>query len=154
MARFLTLWTLGLLLAMPVLAREALPLADDPALEARVQAIAQNLRCLVCQNETIAASQSALAQDLRQQVRGQLQRGDSEAQILAYMVARYGDFVLYRPPVKAQTWLLWLGPFVLLLWACGALWRRLRQRPAEDPPALSAADALRAAQLLAGEPRP
>jgi cytochrome c-type biogenesis protein CcmH len=138
------------LLALPALAREAPPLAEDPVLEARVQALAQNLRCLVCQNETIAASQSALAIDLRQQVRSQLQRGESEAKILDYMVARYGDFVLYRPPVKAQTWLLWLGPFALLLLAAGALVRTLRRRPHENATPLSADEARRARQLLAG----
>lgn len=151
MHRLFLFWVTAILLALPALAREAAPLAEDPALEARVQAIAHNLRCLVCQNETIAASQSALAIDLRQQVRSQLQRGDSEAQILDYMVARYGDFVLYRPPVKAQTWLLWLGPFALLLLALGALVRTLRRRPADDSTTpLSADEARRAQQLLAG----
>lgn len=155
MVRCLAIAVVAGLLAMPALAREALPLADDPALEARVMAIAQDLRCLVCQNETIAASQSALANDLRQQVRSRLQRGDSKAQILDHMTARYGDFVLYRPPVKAQTWLLWLGPFALLLLAGAALARTLRRRPAEDAAApLSAADRQRAHRLLTGEPLP
>jgi cytochrome c-type biogenesis protein CcmH len=90
-------------------AQEARPMAEDPALEARVLAIAEELRCLVCQNETIAASHADLAVDLRKQIRQQLQQGQSEAQILDFMVQRYGDFVLYRPPLKSSTWLLWGG---------------------------------------------
>ena len=95
-------------------AQEARPLADDPVLEAQVMRIAEELRCLVCQNETIAASHADLAVDLRKQIRQKLQQGQSEAQILDFMVQRYGDFVLYRPPLKSSTWLLWGGPFLLL----------------------------------------
>jgi cytochrome c-type biogenesis protein CcmH len=106
----------------------AAPLAADPVLEARVVAIAQELRCLVCQNETIAASNADLAVDLRKQIRQKLQRGESPQQIVDFMVARYGDFVLYRPPVKPTTWFLWAGPFVLLLVAALTLARQLRLR--------------------------
>lgn len=108
----------------------ASPAAADPALEARVLQVAEELRCLVCQNETIAASHAELAIDLRQQIRQQLQQGRTEAQILDFMVQRYGDFVLYRPPLKASTVLLWVGPFVLLLVGLGALALQIRQRRA------------------------
>lgn len=108
----------------------ASPAAADPALEARVLQVAEELRCLVCQNETVAASHAELAIDLRQQIRQQLQQGRTEAQILDFMVQRYGDFVLYRPPLKASTVLLWLGPFVLLLGALVALVLQIRQRRA------------------------
>lgn len=135
-------------------AKEALPLAADPALEAQVQLISRDLRCLVCQNETIAASQSSLAIDLREQVRVQLKQGRSEAQIRDFMVERYGDFVLYRPPVKALTWLLWGGPFVLLLVAVVALRRTLTRRSQQlaEAPALATDDAMLAQRLLRREP--
>lgn len=96
-------------------AKEAQPAAEDPLTEARVQAIASELRCLVCQNQTIADSQAGLAVDLRQQVREMIRRGDSDQQIIDYMTARYGDFVLYRPPLKASTAFLWFGPTLMLL---------------------------------------
>ena len=108
----------------------ASPAAADPALEARVLAVAEELRCLVCQNETIAASSADLAVDLRRQIRQQLLQGRTEAQILEFMVQRYGDFVLYRPPLKASTLLLWLGPFALLVVGLGALALQIRQRRA------------------------
>ena len=95
-------------------AAEAPPLAADPALEARVHRIAVELRCLVCQNQTIADSNAGLAVDLRNQVRDMLRQGRSEKEVLDYMTARYGDFVLYRPPVKETTVLLWAGPALLL----------------------------------------
>ena len=129
--------------------RAASPMAADPALEARVMAIAEELRCLVCQNETIAASQAALAVDLRKQIRTQLAQGRSRPQILDFMVERYGDFVLYRPPLKASTVLLWAGPFALLLLAGGVLWRNIaRRRGAGQPQALSPDEMRRARQLL------
>jgi len=91
-------------------AAEAKPASDNPALEARVMKISGELRCLVCQNETIAASHADLAVDLRRQVREMLQNGQNEQQVIDYMTARYGDFVLYRPPFKPLTALLWIGP--------------------------------------------
>jgi cytochrome c-type biogenesis protein CcmH len=94
---------------------EALPAADDPALEARMLRITAELRCLVCQNQTIADSHSGLAIDLRKQVREMLQANQSDAQIIDYMTARYGDFILYRPPVKTTTLILWVGPAVMLI---------------------------------------
>lgn len=129
-------------------AATAAPLVADPALEARVMAVAQELRCLVCQNETIAASQADLAQDLRAQIRLKLQQGQSQQEIMDFMVARYGDFVRYRPAFKGTTLLLWLGPFAFLLTAAvGLAWviHRRRQQPA---PALSEAERERACALL------
>jgi cytochrome c-type biogenesis protein CcmH len=96
------------------LAREAPPEAADPALEARMVRITSELRCLVCQNQTIADSNAALAVDLRQETREMLRKGKSDAEIVDYMTARYGDFVLYRPPLRATTVLLWFGPALLL----------------------------------------
>jgi cytochrome c-type biogenesis protein CcmH len=124
--------TLGILLSLFLLssismADEAKPLADNPELEAKVQMIAIELRCLVCQNETIAGSHADLAVDLRNQIRAQLQNGKSKDDIIAYMVDRYGDFVLYKPPVKSNTLILWFGPFVILLIGLWTLLRHIRQ---------------------------
>ncbi|MBL8348098.1 MAG: cytochrome c-type biogenesis protein CcmH [Rubrivivax sp.] len=99
--------------ALQSVAAPAQPLAADPELEARVMKISAELRCLVCQNQTIADSHAGLAIDLRNQVREMLRQGKSEKEVLAYMTARYGDFVLYRPPMKESTALLWLGPVLL-----------------------------------------
>jgi cytochrome c-type biogenesis protein CcmH len=109
-------------------AKEAIPAAADPVLEARMLRIAAELRCLVCQNQTIADSHADLAQDLRRQVREMLQRGESDQQIIDFMTARYGDFVLYRPPVKATTLILWFGPGLLLVAGLGTLVWVLRRR--------------------------
>jgi cytochrome c-type biogenesis protein CcmH len=108
--------------------KEARPAVADPALEKRVLAIAEELRCLVCQNETLAASQADLAVDLRRQIERMLQQGQSQQQIIDYMVARYGDFVLYRPPVGGRTLLLWFGPFVLLAGGVAGLVLHIRSR--------------------------
>lgn len=116
------------LLACVAYGGEAAPAAADPALEARMNRITSELRCLVCQNQTIADSHSGLATDLRQQVREMLQRGQSDQQIIDYMTARYGDFVLYRPPLKAATVLLWFGPLLLLVIGVVTLVRVLRRR--------------------------
>ncbi|HEX5374278.1 MAG TPA: cytochrome c-type biogenesis protein [Aquabacterium sp.] len=116
-----------------VLAGEAAPLAADPALEARMMAIASELRCLVCQNQTVADSHSGLATDLRQEIRGLLQQGQTDQQVRDYMTARYGDFILYRPPVNASTALLWFGPALLAVVGLLVLWRVLRQRARMNP---------------------
>ena len=100
-------------------AGEAAPAAADPALEARMLEITAELRCLVCQNQTIADPHADLAVDLRRQVREMLQQGQTDQQVVDYMTARYGDFVLYRPPFKATTALLWIGPGVMAV--CGLL---------------------------------
>ena len=138
------------LLWLPVLADEAKPLADDPALEKRVMALAEDLRCLVCQNETLAGSHSDLAADLRQQIREQMKAGKSDKEIIAFMTERYGDFVLFRPPIKAATYLLWFGPFILLV--AGAVMqylylKRRRERGMRDVP-LSEAEQKRVEALL------
>ena len=117
--------------AVAVAAKEATPASDDPVLEARVLAIAEELRCLVCQNETIAASHADLAVDLRNQIRQKLKAGQAKQQIVDFMVARYGDFVLYRPPLRADTVLLWLGPFALLALALAVLAINIRRRRRE-----------------------
>jgi len=121
---------LALAIVAPVAAqmREAPPLAEDPVVEARVMSLATVLRCLVCQNQTLADSNAELAVDLRNQLREQVKAGRSDAEIIDYLVARYGDFVLYRPPVKTTTVLLWAGPFVLLLAGLAGLLMTLRRR--------------------------
>lgn len=142
-------------LACGTLANEARPMAEDPALEAQVMRVAEELRCLVCQNETIAASHAELAVDLRKQIRLKLKQGQSEAQILDFMVQRYGDFVRYRPPLKASTWLLWAGPFVLLGVAAMVLLFSIRKRRhALRTPTLRADEAERARQWLAEDAPP
>lgn len=111
-----------------VLANEAAPASADPVLEARVMKLASELRCLVCQNQTIADSHAELAVDLRRQVREMLQAGQSDQQVIDFMTARYGDFVLYRPPFKPLTALLWVGPAVMVVAGLGTLFVVLRRR--------------------------
>ena len=130
-------------------AKEAPPAAADPVLEKRVLALAAELRCLVCQNQTIADSTAPLAEDLRRQVREMIARGESDKQIIDFMTQRYGDFVLYRPPLKASTVMLWAGPFVLLLAAAGVLGLNIRKRRQSlSREALSPEQAQRARELL------
>jgi cytochrome c-type biogenesis protein CcmH len=121
--------------------------AQDPVLERRVTHLAHELRCLVCQNQTLADSNAPLAVDLRNQIREQLAAGKSERDVVDFMVARYGDFVLYRPPLKASTVLLWIGPFVFLIAGFYFLARFLRRRHIPEPQ-LSDAERARAAKLL------
>ncbi|MBK1681678.1 cytochrome c-type biogenesis protein [Rhodocyclus tenuis] len=137
------------LLAPAAVANEAAPLVADEVTEKRLLAISEELRCLVCQNETLAASQAELANDLRREIRGLIKDGKSDAEIMDFLVSRYGDFVRYRPPLKSSTLLLWLGPAALLLIGIFALFRYLRQRNvaiAATP--LSADEARRADALL------
>jgi cytochrome c-type biogenesis protein CcmH len=134
------------LLALMFAASTALA-ADNAALEKRVAALAHELRCLVCQNQTLADSNAPLAVDLRNQIREQLQKGASEREVTDFMVQRYGDFVLYRPPLKASTLLLWTGPFLLLGFGILLLVRKVRSsRPQVAP--LSDTERARAARLL------
>lgn len=141
---------LGLGLGADLRAQQAVDVATDPALEARVNNLAAELRCLVCQNQSLADSNAPLAVDLKNQVREQLQAGRNERDVIDYMIERYGDFVLYRPPIKATTLLLWVGPALLLLIGGGLFWRTLRQSQAAPPAApMSADDARRAEALLA-----
>lgn len=120
---------------------------SDPAMDKRVAALAVELRCLVCQNQTLADSNAPLAVDLRNQIREQFKQGASEQDVIDFMVARYGDFVLYKPPFKASTLALWLGPFVLLALGVWALLRQIARRRVPAPE-LSAAERDRAARLL------
>jgi cytochrome c-type biogenesis protein CcmH len=136
------------LLSCGALAREAAPLAEDPQVEARLGTIAEELRCLVCQNESLIASRADLAMDLKRQVREQIKAGKSDAEIRDYMVQRYGDFVLYRPPVKGTTLLLWFGPLLLLAAGFMALWIFVRRRRTAQAATLSAEEESRADELL------
>lgn len=120
----------------------------DAVLEERVLRLTHDLRCLVCQNQTVAESNAELAVDLRRQAREMLEKGMDEDQVRAFMVERYGDFVLYRPPFKASTWLLWLGPFVLLVTACCGFWWLLSRRGEATGHDLPAQDIARAERLL------
>ena len=126
-------------------------LADDPVAEKRLAKLSEELRCLVCQNQNIADSNAELAQDLRREIRGMIKAGQSDKEIVDFMVARYGDFVLYRPPVQGNTLLLWAGPIVLLIVGFLLLVRYQRRRAervaAQDQP-LSAEEARRAEALL------
>ncbi|MDP3032495.1 MAG: cytochrome c-type biogenesis protein CcmH [Rhodocyclaceae bacterium] len=142
----------ALLIVSPVFAKEATPLAEDPVVEKRLIHISEELRCLVCQNESLAGSQAELAQDLRREVRDLIKQGNSDQQIKDFLVSRYGDFVLYRPQLKPTTWLLWGGPFVLLIVGLVVLVSYLRRRSkliVEAP--LSEEDRKRAEILLKGE---
>ena len=138
---------LALLAAFPAAAFENdVPLAD-PALEARAVALARELRCLVCQNQSLVESDAPLARDLRRLVRERLEAGDSDAEVKAFVAARYGDFVLLRPPFKAATWALWLGPPALALLAL-AVAARARRRKTPAPAPLDAAERARLDTLL------
>jgi cytochrome c-type biogenesis protein CcmH len=145
----------AVLLLMPSLqAREAAPLASDERVEQRLNAIAEELRCLVCQNESLAASRAELALDLKREVREQIRAGKSDAEIRDFMVKRYGDFVLYRPPLKESTLLLWIGPFALLIAGFAVVAIFVRRRRAAQAAALSPDDERRADALLKGGERP
>jgi cytochrome c-type biogenesis protein CcmH len=130
-------------------AEEARPLQDNVAVEAQVHRLSEELRCLVCQNQTLADSQSGLAEDLRQEIREMAAKGMSDKAIIDYLVVRYGDFVRYRPPLKSTTALLWFGPFALLLAGGAILFMTLRKREkmATDAP-LSAEEARKVSELL------
>ncbi len=151
-------WRLGgsilvllLSLAHSAWAGEAAPAVADPALEERVTTLASELRCLVCQNQTLADSNAPLAVDLRNQIRERMRQGASERDIVDYMVSRYGDFVLYRPPFKATTFLLWAGPILLMVAGLATLYFRLTRRRAEPKAELSDEEHARAAALLKGD---
>jgi len=147
----------GLMLALTAgVARAAVSpdeMLDDPVLEQRARALGQELRCLVCQNQSIDDSDAPLAKDLRKIVRERLVAGDSDEEIRQFLVARYGKFVLLKPPVEPSTWLLWAGPFVVLLAAAAGVgwYLRRNQRPADGPGGdLSEEEERRVAALLAG----
>jgi len=145
---------LALAFTCGVYAADAPPLAQDPVVEARLVGIAEELRCLVCQNESLAGSRADLAEDLRREIRTLIRQGKTDQEVMDYLVARYGDFVRYRPPMKPTTYLLWLGPFVLLGGGLVALVAFLRRRTAPDAVALTADEQLRAAALLNNDKNP
>lgn len=138
-----------LLACAAVGAKDAVPLAEDPVVEKRMIAISEEMRCLVCQNESLAGSRADLAQDLRRELRELIRAGKTDAEVKEFMVSRYGDFVLYRPPVKPTTWLLWGGPFLFMIIGVIALvaYLRRRGRAVNDLP-LSAEESKRAEALL------
>ncbi|WP_404303367.1 cytochrome c-type biogenesis protein [Alicycliphilus denitrificans] len=140
---------LALQCLLPAYANEAAPLAEDPAVEKRMVAISEELRCLVCQNESLAGSRADLAMDLKREIRGLIKAGKSDTEIMDFMVSRYGDFVRFRPPVNPVTWLLWFGPFVLLVGAVFVLVRMVRgSQRSGPPPALDEAQRAKAQSLL------
>jgi cytochrome c-type biogenesis protein CcmH len=144
-------WLFMVILLFPSLAvaGEATPLAENPQIEARLKVLAVELRCLVCQNQTLADSNAPLAEDLRREVREMIGRNMSDKEIIDFLVTRYGDFVLYRPPLKTTTTLLWVGPFLLLIGGAIALVMALRRRQKKVADvALSEAERNRVAQLL------
>lgn len=151
MIRLLVSLALTLCLALPVHAVQPDEVLDDPVLEERARDLSAEIRCLVCQNESIDASNAQLARDLRILVRERLVAGDTDQQVLDFLVARYGDYVLLRPPVKGTTALLWFGPIVVLLLAGGIIavrTRASRSRPSTAPAALSDEEKARVEALL------
>src|SRR5262245_8369250 len=144
------------LFAAPLAARagEAVPTEDDPVAATRAVHLANELRCLVCQNQSIAESNAELAVDLRRQIREQIAAGKSDGEIVDFMVARYGDFVLYRPPLKLTTVLLWLGPLLLVAAGCVVLARQLRARRGTEPPPLTPEERRRAQSMLSRGDQP
>ena len=146
--RKLLVLMLSLLVINVARAADSAPAADDPQLDKRVMELAENLRCLVCQNQTIADSPAELATDLKKQIREKMKQGMSDRDIIDYMVARYGDFVLYRPPLKGTTMLLWFGPLLFLAAGLAALFYRVTRRRKDAAAKLSDADRARAAALL------
>ena len=139
---------LVVVVCLPVHAADTPLKFDNPAQELRYQSLLSELRCLVCQNQSLADSHADLAQDLREEVHGMMAKGKGNDEIVAFMVQRYGDFVLYRPPVRSGTWLLWFGPFVLLLIAVTAAVRFSRGRNRGAAPALSESEQDRMQDLL------
>ena len=148
MKRIILLLTVLLSLFGATLAKEAQP-NEDPKIEQRMKTLTEQLRCMVCQNETLDASRADLAENLRKEIREQIQAGKSDQEIIAFLTQRYGDYVLYNPPVKKTTYLLWFGPFVLLIGGTALLYRYVRNRREmikETP--LSADERKRAEEIL------
>ena len=140
----------------PLQAKEAALLAEDPLVEKRLIHISEELRCMVCQNESLASSRAELANDLREEVRKLIREDRSDSQIKEYLVTRYGDFVLYRPEVKPLTWVLWFGPFLLLVLAIIGMAYYLRQRQVAQTggPALSDEDRRKVQEILKSGDKP
>jgi cytochrome c-type biogenesis protein CcmH len=139
----------ALVFAGAAIAKEAQP-NEDPQIEARMKTLTEQLRCLVCQNETLADSRAELAEDLRKEIRAQIRAGKSDKEIITFLTDRYGQFILYRPQVTPITYLLWFGPFVLLIGGLLVLFRYIgRRRDSIQDSPLSSDDRKRAAELLA-----
>ena len=148
MKRIALLLLISICFAGGMLAKDAQP-NEDPAIEQRMKHLTEQLRCLVCQNETLADSRADLAEDLRKQIREQIRAGKSDQEIIAFLTDRYGDFVLYKPPVKMTTYLLWFGPFLFFVGGTVILYRylgRRRKMIVETP--LSADEHKRAEEIL------
>lgn len=148
MKQILAFICISICFAVVVTAKDAQP-NEDPQIEQRMKNLTEQLRCLVCQNETLADSRADLAEDLRKQIREQMKAGKSDKEIIAYLTDRYGDFVLYKPPVKATTYLLWFGPFAFLIGGTIILYRFVRRRRElihEEP--LTAAERKQAEEIL------
>jgi cytochrome c-type biogenesis protein CcmH len=147
--KYLLALVMALQLTVSSFAGEAPALAEDPVVEQRLLVISEELRCLVCQNESLAGSRADLAMDLRREIRTLIKEGKSDSEIRDYLVSRYGDFVLYRPVVKPLTWMLWFGPFLLLIGALFGLARMVRRNEASDEaPTLDAVQRAKAQSLL------
>lgn len=146
--RLTALVRLAVLTAVMALPTVALAQSDS-ALDARLKRLEEELRCLVCQNQSLADSSAPLAEDLRREVRGLAVAGKNDDEIKQFLVARYGDFVLYRPPVKSTTWLLWFGPFVLLAGGAVVWWLVARRRSSRD----GAADSDAPSETVMDQPR-
>jgi len=142
------LFTLTLFLALPLWAGEAAPNAEDPVVEQRMINLAEDLRCLVCQNESLAGSHAELAEDLRREIREQMKAGKNDKEVVEYLTDRYGDFVLYRPPFKPVTYLLWLGPLLFLGVGVTAWYLTMKKRRALKEAPVDEKQIAAAAQLL------
>ncbi|MCB1868886.1 MAG: cytochrome c-type biogenesis protein CcmH [Gammaproteobacteria bacterium] len=141
-------WILALLIPLVVMARVEVYQFDDPAKEARYKRLIEELRCLVCQNQNLADSNAELAEDMRRITYEMISRGESDEQVITFMVQRYGEFVLYRPPFQTSTVMLWVGPFVILGAAVLVLLTIIRRRTKEQAASLTAEEHARARQLL------
>jgi cytochrome c-type biogenesis protein CcmH len=142
------LFTLMLALSLPTYAGEAAPVGEDPAIEQRMVKLSEDLRCLVCQNESLAGSHAELAEDLRKEIRVQMKAGKNDKEVINYLTTRYGDFVLYRPPFKPLTYLLWLGPLLFLALGGGVWYVTLKKRRALVEAPADEKQLAAAAQLL------
>jgi cytochrome c-type biogenesis protein CcmH len=153
MLRALALAGLIFLACAPRVAFAVMPdeMLADPKLEARAEALSADLRCMVCQNESIDESEAPLAHDIRVLVRQKIMAGDSDAQIRAFLVARYGDFILLKPPFKPETFLLWTAPLVLLLAGGAAIILSLEQRKTSAPASLSAEEKTKLEAIIADD---
>ncbi len=149
MRRLFMMWVM--LWVIPAFAGEAQPVGEDPKIEQRLNVLAEDLRCLVCQNESLAGSHAELAEDLRREIRDQMKQGKDDKQVVEYLVARYGDFVLYKPPFKPLTLVLWLGPLAFLLVGGLAWWTVLKRRRAQPEGETNTLARAEAARILEGK---